>query len=177
MSYLVLLPLFTYFTFNPYFNFQLFWFSDLPRLITKNMAVWFLVISCFLSYGGSLGQAVICSGQQGQVVAFELFHNDNHCASKHKHHGNRHPGHENTVNFNLGDNCFTECNNIEVSLQLFALRRTTIKNKTDFIVKPIFQPSNLTHPVISPHQFSFTPKPPSVPNPSLALLQSVIILI
>ena len=144
------------------------------------MIVWLLAISCFFSYGGGLGQAVICSDQQGQVVAFELFHNDDHCASghtHHKHHDHKHPGHENTVTFNQGDNCFTKCNNIEVSLQLFAPRRTTIKSRTSFIAKPIFQPSTFEHPITSPPQFSFTQKPPSVPNPSLALLQSVILLI
>lgn len=142
------------------------------------MIIWFLIISCFFSYGGGLGQAVICSDQQDQVVAFEAFHDDYHCTAGHAHHQHhKHPGHDNTVNINQGDNCFTKCNNIEISLQLFAPRRTTIKNKTDFIAKPIFQPSTFECSISSSPQFSFTPKPSSAPNPSPALLKSVILLI
>ena len=149
----------------------------MSRLPPKKMIIWLLAISCFISYGGGLGQAVICSDQQSQVVAFELFHDDHHCAAGHRHHGHERPDHDNTVKLAQGDNCFTVCNNIEVSLQLFASRRTTIKSKAEIIAKPIFKPSTFTHTITSSPQFSFSPKPPLVPTPSLALLKSVILLI
>ena len=147
----------------------------MPRLMPKKVIVWFLVVSCFFSYGGGLGQAVICSDQHGHV-AVELLHSGDHCLTEHLHGHHKHPCNDNTAHFTPNDYC-TVCNDIEVSLHLFAPRRKQFKRTTDFIAKPIFQPSTFTPLVISSKKISFTPTPPSVPNPSLALLQSVILLI
>ena len=142
----------------------------------EKVIVWFLVVSCFFSYGGGLGQAVICSDQHGQV-ALELLHSGDHCLTEHLHGHHKHPCNENRAHFTLDGHCCSVCNDIEISLHLFAPRRRQLKRTTDFIAKPILQPSTSTSLVISTKKISLTPTPLSVPDPSLALLQSVILLI
>ena len=160
-------------------------FSNLPRLMLKKVVAYFLIIACFFSFGGGLGRAVICFDRHG-CVELELLHSGDHCLTEHlhghhKHHGHKHPGdnpdQENAFHFTPENSCCSACDDIEVSLQLFAPRRKQLKSSTTFSVKPIFQPSTCTPLVISTQKISLNPTPLSVPNPSLALLQSVILLI
>ncbi|MEA1923481.1 MAG: hypothetical protein U9N63_12590 [Pseudomonadota bacterium] len=151
----------------------------------KKVIVCFLVIACFCSFGGGRGRAVICFDRHG-CVELELLHSGDHCLTEHlhghhKHHEHKHPGdnpdQKNAFNYTSKDCCCSACDDIEVSLQLFAPRRKQLKNSPNFSVKPIFPPSTCTPLVISTKTIALNPTPPSVPDPSLTLLQSVILLI
>ncbi|MEA3333719.1 MAG: hypothetical protein U9Q58_08990 [Pseudomonadota bacterium] len=157
----------------------------MPRLMPKKVMAWLLVATCFFSFGGGLGRAVICFDRHG-CVELELLYSGDHCLTehlqgRHKHHGHNHqednPGQKNVFNCTSTDCCCSACDDIEVSLQLFAPRRKQLKSSIDFSVKPIFQPSTCTPLVISTKTIAPNPAPLSVPDPSIALLQSVILLI
>ena len=151
----------------------------------KKLIACFLVIACACSFGGGLGRAVICFDRHG-CVKVELLHSGDHCLTKHihgqhKHHGDKHLGYnlgqKNVFHLTPENYCCSACDDIEVSLQLFAPRRKQFKSCANFSLKPIFQPSICTPLVISTKKISLNPTPLSVPYPFLALLQSVILLI
>ncbi len=151
----------------------------------KKVIAYFLIIACLFSLGGGLGRAVICFDRHG-CVGVELLHNDDHCLTEHlygqhKHHGDKHPGHnhaqENVFHLTPENCCCSACDDIEVSLQLFAPRRKQLKSSANFSLKPIFQPSIFTPPVVSTKEIALNPTPLSVLNPTLTLRQNVILLI
>ena len=160
-------------------------FSNLPRLMFKKLIICFLVMACFCSFGGGLGRAVICFDQHG-CVEVELLHSGDHCLTEHlhgqhKHHGDKHSGQnhgqENAFHLTPENCCCSACDDIEVSLQLFAPRRKQLKSSANFSLKPIFQPSICTPLVVSTKEIALNPTPLSVLNPSLTLRQNVILLI